>query len=588
MSARNLDRGAWGSSCPTGRPLAATGTSDGRADRLGMTFRSAASAGGSGRAAVHDGVGRWPDPEVCCRQFGVPQPAPENIPIIARGTDCLPLLVETVIGLRRFVGTYEEAVRIFPDRGGDDARRYLYQREYDQLDPGGRSKQVLAAFLLLGEPVAFATLTGLLSRLTKLQVADALSETGSVFLSTFEDEAGETLYQLVPPSVPFVRLVSERLPYFTALRSTVDHFRTAGARATPREAALIVTMERALRDRAYALVAEAHAGLSAHDPALANPKIRALLGQAYAELGQAHRTAAREWFRAAEAMGYLDPFMMRRWYNLEIEAGDDLSVAERICRSVIGDKRFGARHRSEFLSKLGRCLLQQANGLGAVKRDRASVLVRQSCAAYLEALWAGRNVRDLDLGETLTWLERPLDRLLRLSAEDAEQFYLLLEEVAAVGHDLHPDGAELLVDYLLKLPLRPERAFQTRLMGLCTRTAGRIGRAAKPADAYPSQLRLVDTLGALRSNLARQRPPPARRTAGKAESAGGGSKAADRRQTPAGRDKTPGLAAGGACVRLAWLCADGRTASRTSSGEVTRASRKLRPFRTAPRSGLRP
>ncbi|TNC12724.1 AAA family ATPase [Methylobacterium terricola] len=445
--------------------------------------------------------------EACCRQFEVPEPAADQVPAIIRATDCLPLLIETVIGLRRFTGNYPEAIRIFSDRGGDEARRYLYQREYDQLDPAGRSKPVLAALLLLGEPVTFATIAGLLSHLTKPQVADALSETGSVFLSTFQDEDGETLYQLVPPSVPFVRLVSERQPYFNRLINTVEHFRATGVRTTPREATLIVTMERALRDRAFGQVAEIHASMSAHDPALGNPKIRALLAQAYGELGPAHRTSAREWFRAAEAMGYRDPFMMRRWYHLEIVAGDDPSEAERLCRAVLADEKFAARHRSEFLSKLGRSLVQQANGLGAVNQDRANVLVRQACVAYLEALWVGRNLCGFDLRETLHWLERTLERMLRLSAEDAEQFFNLLEEVAAAGHDPHPDGTDVLVEYLLKVPLRSDRAWFTKLIGLCTRTAGRVARVARPADDHPGLMRLITTLEDLRANLEARRPP---------------------------------------------------------------------------------
>lgn len=442
----------------------------------------------------------------CSNQFGVPEPASDQMPSIVRATDCLPLLLETVIGLRKYAGSYEEALRIFADRGGDEARRYLYQREYDQLDPGGRSKQVLAGLLLLGEPVEFGMLVALF-RFAAPQVTDALSETGSVFLSAFENETGETLYQLVPPSVPFIRLVSERLPYFTALRSTVENFRSAGSRSTPREAAMIVAMERALREGKAEVISDMHSGMTVHDPALGNPKIRALLGQGYAGLGTGHRTPAREWFRAAEGLGYRDPFMMRRWFHLELEVGDDLGEVERICRVVLEDKRFGPRHRSEFLSKLGRCLLQQANGLGPVNMDRAHTLVRQSCLAYLEALWVGRNVRGFDLGGTVAWLERPLERLLRLAADDVEQFNHLLEEAAAAGHDLHPDGAEMLVRYLLRIPTRPDRAFYTRLIGLCARTSGRIARLAKPADEYPALVGLIGTLEDLRVSLEAKRPP---------------------------------------------------------------------------------
>lgn len=107
----------------------------------------------------------------------------------------------------------------------------------------------------------------------------------------------------------------------------------------------------------------------------------------------------------------------------------------------------------------------------AARYLRVRALVRQSCTAYLEALWVGRNVRDFDLGETSAWLERPLERLLRLSGEDEEQFYLLSEKVSAAGHDLHPDGAETLIRHLPRVTVRPNRVVRTKMIASCTRTS---------------------------------------------------------------------------------------------------------------------
>jgi hypothetical protein len=61
--------------------------------------------------------------EACCKQFSVTQPPADQIPHIQEATSRLPLLIETVIGLRRNCSSYVEALRLFRDRGGEAARR---------------------------------------------------------------------------------------------------------------------------------------------------------------------------------------------------------------------------------------------------------------------------------------------------------------------------------------------------------------------------------------------------------------------------------------------------------------------------------
>lgn len=51
--------------------------------------------------------------KICCRQFAVPPPSAETIPLIQQGTNCLPLLIETVVGLRQYCSNYNEALRLF-------------------------------------------------------------------------------------------------------------------------------------------------------------------------------------------------------------------------------------------------------------------------------------------------------------------------------------------------------------------------------------------------------------------------------------------------------------------------------------------
>src|SRR5690606_27383100 len=118
--------------------------------------------------------------------------------------------------------------------GGDAARSYLYQREYDALDPKGKSREIMATLALLEEPIQFNTIVNLLN-FNAQRVSDALSECGSIFLSTTESEFGETLYQLTPPSRPFVKSVSQRLDRFHQIARRVQLLRSQGSSHTPAE-----------------------------------------------------------------------------------------------------------------------------------------------------------------------------------------------------------------------------------------------------------------------------------------------------------------------------------------------------------------
>jgi hypothetical protein len=278
--------------------------------------------------------------QTCCRQFNVPLPSGEQIPMLFKATSCLPLILETVIGLRKFGGSYPDAIKAYQGKGGREARQYLYQREYDHLDPNGKSQYVLAGLYLVDESMSFTTICSLFQFSTE-QVRDALTECSGIFLSTIDlPEGGETLYQLTPPATPFVQQVSERLSKFEVLKRTVEHFKTQGSHSTPEESAAIVAVERFIRQGQYQRVIDWVRGRTADDPILVNPRIQSLVGQAWSALGPEFRENARSSFKAAESVNFRDVYMMRRWYFLELDSGYGLAEAERICNVMISDKKY--------------------------------------------------------------------------------------------------------------------------------------------------------------------------------------------------------------------------------------------------------
>lgn len=436
--------------------------------------------------------------EVCSKQFSVTAPSPETWPKIEGATNSLPLLVETIIALRKFTGNYQEALQTFIERGGSEARRYLYQREYDRLEPQGRSKIVLAALQLLSQPVGFSALLGIL-QISRDQIVDALNESSSIFLSTQETDEGETLYELVPPCAPFVASVSTGLPHYSALERRVQHFRTLGRSNTPEESALIIQLERLAKSKKFSDMVRVMENIKAGDPVLENPRIRALLGQAYYGLGPDFREKARECFKHAEGVSYRDAYMMRSWYFLEVYSGYGRGEAERICRNVIGDQRFSSKYKSEFWTKLGNCLFYEATSLLNTNRDKALSLLRESIAAHLEALHLTKEGREAI--DALTGIERPLQRFVAAVGGDVEHFFAFFEGLLEQRHDVPIEGIIVVLGYFSRSKAPVDRTSRDRVRGLCTRTIAKISRHRALASE-PGFQKILVTLGDLSEHLA--------------------------------------------------------------------------------------
>jgi hypothetical protein len=344
------------------------------------------------------------------------------------------------------------------------------------------------------------TLGGLL-QFQRSVLTDGISECSSVFLSTQVGEDGETLYQLTPPCVPFIEDVSKQLTYFAALERKVQHFNRIGVDVGPREAGLIVNMERLIRSRDFGAVVTMREQLRSDDLALENPTIRSLLGQAYSELGGHSWEKARECFKHAEGLGYRDVFMMRRWFHLEFTSGYGWDEAERICRTMLSDQRFGPRVKSEFWSKLGSCLFSKANGILGVSREKGLQLLRQSIYAYLEGIWIGRSTGAMDITNNFAWLEKPLRRFVLVAKGDIDQFFALFDGLPERKHDVDDAAVDLVLGYLTKSSAPTDKASRARLKGLSIKSISKINRSMRPLSAYPGFAKIVETLEVLVDEL---------------------------------------------------------------------------------------
>lgn len=414
--------------------------------------------------------------ESCCKQFGCPEPAAEDLPVLHEKTDGLPLLVETIIGLRHDCSSYQAAFRVFDQKGGDEARKYLYQREYDRLDRNGKSRAVLAALMLLETPTTFTLLCGLVP-FSQDQVKDAIAETSGIFLSSSENDAGETTYEIAPPAIHLIRAVSPSLTFFPAVKRAVELFRDQASKMTPEEAVVVGRFEHLIRQKKYAEIIQAAGLMRLEDPVQVNPRFQALLGQAYSQYDPPNFSQARECFKIAIGKSYWDIYMMRRWYYIESHSGYSLSEAQKICEIVIHSPDITSRHKSEFNSKLGECFLAQAKPHLHTDRRRAIDFTRRSLAAYFEAAWLSGVENDMDRNKTYDWLESATKYFFRILGDEPEPLFSFLESLAEVKHDVDIEAARIVIEPLRALRTVRQLPLRNKIKGLCSRTIAALSRA---------------------------------------------------------------------------------------------------------------
>lgn len=437
--------------------------------------------------------------DTCCEQFGVTPPPADQMVAISTTTSNLPLLIENVVGLRKYCSSWRQALDQFNEKGGDEARRYLYQREYDRLLDTGRARELLAALAYVPMPLSFSTLAHLFS-FSDEQVRDALSECTGIFLTTETGESGDTLYTVTPSSRSFITSVSDKLTRAELIRRKVELLVREGARYTPSEAAVIVRLEQLCKRSAYVDAIEIADTIPINDPVLANPKVLALIGEACANLENGDRVRARKCFKAAEALKYRDVKMMRSWFHLERRSGYGLEEAKRIASGMIESKSSAARVRSEFLSKLGDCYFAEARSFVNVSSEKTLHHFRCSIYCYAEAVRVGAADGSYDLSKTLDWLENVVSAYARFAYDKIDDY---LDCIGALepGSDLDPRVAEIIALGVIKLQIRIDEKSRARVSGVLTKSIGKLNKMIKSPKITPGWIKLRDMLDTFRERL---------------------------------------------------------------------------------------
>lgn len=303
----------------------------------------------------------------CCSQFGIPMPDPDFMTgVLWKDTEGIPLIIETIIGLRKTCGTYPKAHQIFLDRRGDEARKYLFEREYDALGRDNKARQILATISEFDRPITNEEILAIV-QYGESGVAEAIGEVLGFFLSTSISSEGITMYYLNPVTQTFLKEKTKTLDFGKAIIERVKNFKSAGRRKSKKVALAESKIQRLLDFNDIPAALE-QANSETSPAVVENASFRMLRAQIYSMCTPARTAEAREDFQYCVDHGYENAEGMRRWYRLERDADSSVNQ-EKICDLVIYGKSYADTVKHEFMSHKATVLYFRGRDQGVGSTD---------------------------------------------------------------------------------------------------------------------------------------------------------------------------------------------------------------------------
>lgn len=329
--------------------------------------------------------------EACVDQFRVPKPEPTFVHgPLSDVSEGRPLVVESIMLLRRQAGSYERALKMFEQGSGDDVRSYVFQREWEAIPKQSRGREVLACLALYGRPMSFGDIAAV-SRLEESRVKDAIAAVQEMFLISEEDEQ-DTLFSLGALTKTFIDTQIERLDMFDTIKARVDNFKRSAYPESP----ALAKINRELRKAEYSARNGDQDPLDdllwkmnsdRHPPEIReNPRFLAMRGYAATLKSPPNLAAVRSDFKNAVDMGYRPPLEdLKRWFLAEADSDSAYKSTLEIQQLIMADKRYPLSERSELRMMRGVFLYNFAKMNIVTDPFRALDLLKESLEAHMDA-----------------------------------------------------------------------------------------------------------------------------------------------------------------------------------------------------------
>lgn len=375
--------------------------------------------------------------KLCCKKFRVAEPNESERELISDHSECRPLAIETLIGMRRITSNYTDAFTRWKEQSGE-ARTYLFSREYQQLSKDDRARYLLAALSIMKGPQSFATLRDIL-QFSPEQLQDAVAEARDMFLRISPSSTGQgDLYDIGAATRLFIGEMSSQLDRFSSIQARVQHFNSQ-SKVTP--SAFIPLISRASRMIKTGSPKEAVNFLTKAnlpDAFKEHPEVKALLGKAYACMTPQNVLEARKSFESAYTLGYRHYEMYISWLNLERDNRTEISNGIAICERVLSSQGFDGRTRATFRKRLARFQALKANEIELTSPDESVGLRNSSVLNNVMAYGDAASSKDPALLAYKERAENTISIGLRrhLSRNDFNAFFDLYESIVALDMSL--------------------------------------------------------------------------------------------------------------------------------------------------------
>jgi len=291
-------------------------------------------------------------------QFGVDPPGTKfRDEDLSPVSERRPLVIESVIALRRRVDSYERAIELFKSGGGDDVRGYVFRREWDSIKPVSRGRELLALLALYKAKITYEDIVALMYDNAAI-VPDAMAEVQEMFVQV--DREGErSVYRLNELTRAFVLQAATELDNYSALKARVSKFVTNIYADSPELNRLLHRVERLLseskRDNDPQIAQMAWLALmQAKDNAIIreDPRFMAACGYAALHLSPANIADARDYFQNSFSMRHGPEVQyIREWFIAEQKLDGADHYTGLIYQLVDNAREYDNSIRLEFMSR---------------------------------------------------------------------------------------------------------------------------------------------------------------------------------------------------------------------------------------------
>ena len=302
----------------------------------------------------------------CSEHFQVPAPSEDFIKYkLSDVSERRPLVIESVIALRRTSGSYDKAIELFQQQTGDTIRDYVFLREWDALRSNA-PRLMLAALSEFNKPTNFHDLQSVL-QFEPSATRDAIGAVREMFLQI--DEAGsEALYSLAPLTKAFVKSKRSQLVGYGLLHERVKAFHRHVAVSNPRVANIATQVERLLPTRYQfhdkdKLSDARRIVLDRSLPPFVteDPFFKTVLGYVLACTDSPILQDIRSAFQYAIDMKHEPEYKyIRVWFNAERNSGVNDGWCLRVADIVLNGKRYEERDKMEMIGRKATSLYARA------------------------------------------------------------------------------------------------------------------------------------------------------------------------------------------------------------------------------------